>query len=104
MSPGEIWRYISGYIIYYYYQRKERTHLVFGAHFGVERGHKTMDNSMPDCIKQWILIIIWRTLAHKIIVLQHLWRRAAQRFTLACCLGSNRPFIFNNFSINQTFY
>ena len=31
---------------------RERTHLVFGAHFGVERGHKTMGNSMSDCIKQ----------------------------------------------------
>ena len=31
---------------------RERTHLVFGAHFGAERGHKTMGNSMSDCIKQ----------------------------------------------------
>ena len=31
---------------------RERTHLVFGAHFGAERGHKTIGNSMSDCIKQ----------------------------------------------------
>ena len=43
----------------------------FGAHFGVERGHNTMGNSMSDCIKQYMPIIIWRALAHKIIVLQN---------------------------------
>ena len=31
---------------------RERTHLIFGAHFGAERGHKTMGHSISDCIKQ----------------------------------------------------
>ena len=31
---------------------RERTHLIFGAHFGAERGHKTMGDSISDCIKQ----------------------------------------------------
>ena len=31
---------------------RERTHLVFGTQVGVERGHKTMGNSMFDYIKQ----------------------------------------------------
>ena len=31
---------------------RERTYLAFGAHFGTERGLKTMSYSMSHCIKQ----------------------------------------------------